>query len=343
MDDLQFKILIMDCANHSNDYVSVKDDSAKKVPSAVSNTSQMNFIPYKLSTYVLALRPWSFSASLTPVALGAALAYKSSGSFNIIVFLVTCLTALSVHAAGNIVNTYFDFKKGIDSKRSDDRTLVDKILTPEEVVHLGALLYILGCIGFIIDVQLSSAKMEHLALIYFGGLSSSFLYTGGIGLKYIGLGDLLILVTFGPISVLFSFMSQAGYIDLITLFYALPLALNTEAVLHCNNTRDMESDSRAGAVTMAVLIGYTGSHILFAALLFIPYILFTIFSIHVSLWFLLPLITFPKALDLEKQFRKGLLLTLPKQTAKLNIYLGLFYLIPCVMADPNTLPGLHVQ
>ncbi|XP_023232267.1 ubiA prenyltransferase domain-containing protein 1 homolog [Centruroides vittatus] len=335
--------MIMDCANHSNDYVSVKGGITKNVPGSSSDTSQMKYIPHKLSTYVLALRPWSFSASLTPVALGAALAYKSSGSFNIVVFLVTCLTALSVHAAGNAVNTYYDYQKGIDSKRSDDRTLVDKILTPDEIVHLGALLYILGCFGFIMLVLLSPAKMEHLALVYFGGLSSSFLYTGGIGLKYIGLGDLLILVTFGPISVLFSFVSQAGYIDLVTLFYAVPLALNTEAVLHCNNTRDMESDSRAGAVTMAVLIGYTGSHILFAVLLFVPYILFTILSLHVSIWFLLPLITFPKALDLEKQFRSGLLLTLPKQTAKLNIYLGLFYLIPCIMAAPNTLPGLRVR
>lgn len=33
----------------------------------------------KCASYVLALRPWSFSASLTPVALGSALAYRSQG------------------------------------------------------------------------------------------------------------------------------------------------------------------------------------------------------------------------------------------------------------------------
>lgn len=65
----------------------------------------------RASDYVLSLRPWSFSASLTPVALGAALAYKSNSAFSIPVFLVTCLTVLAVHGAGNLVNTYYDYVK----------------------------------------------------------------------------------------------------------------------------------------------------------------------------------------------------------------------------------------
>lgn len=39
-----------------------------------------------------------------------------------------------VHCAGNVVNTYYDYKKGIDNDRkSDDRTLVDHLLTIDEV------------------------------------------------------------------------------------------------------------------------------------------------------------------------------------------------------------------
>lgn len=80
--------------------------------------------------------------------------------------------------------------------------------------------------------MLSPARMEHLALVYFGGLSSSFLYTGGIGLKYIALGDLIILIIFGPISVIFSYMSQTGNINWALIYYAIPLALNTEVRLY---------------------------------------------------------------------------------------------------------------
>lgn len=308
-------------------------------------SAKMN-VPVKsrLSSYVLALRPWSFSASFIPVCLGCALAHKTCGHVDLIIFMVTCLTALSVHGAGNLVNTYYDYVKGIDSKKkSDDRTLVDKLLTQDEVVHLGAMLYAVGCLGFIVLVVLSPAKMEHLALIYFGGLSSSFLYTGGIGLKYIALGDVLVLVIFGPITVLCAYVAQTGTMDLITLYYAMPLALNTEAILHSNNTRDMESDKRAGIVTVAILIGHTGSHVLFAFLLFSPYILFTVLGVHYTFWFALPLITLPAAFELERHFREGNLESLPKQTAKLNLYFGLFYVLACVMAQAKHLPGLHVK
>lgn len=133
----------------------------------------------KCAAYVLALRPWSFSASLTPVALGSALAYKLEGSVDLIILMVCAVTVLVVHGAGNLVNTYYDFSKGIDHKKSDDRTLVDEILAPQDVVMFGALLYSAGCMCASLLYFLSTLRLEHLALIYFGGLSSSFLYTGG--------------------------------------------------------------------------------------------------------------------------------------------------------------------
>lgn len=90
----------------------------------------------KLKTYLLALRPWSLSASLVPTLLGSALAYRSAGvyDFNLLTFLLTIFTVITVHCAGNVTNTYFDFVKGIDSRKSsDDRTLVDHILTKDQV------------------------------------------------------------------------------------------------------------------------------------------------------------------------------------------------------------------
>ncbi|XP_023019457.1 ubiA prenyltransferase domain-containing heix [Leptinotarsa decemlineata] len=285
----------------------------------------------KLSSYVLALRPWSLSASLMPTLLGSTIAYKYPGStdFNYITLLLTLFTVVSVHGAGNVVNTYFDYVKGIDNRKSDDRILVDHILSKDEVVSLGALLYFAGCVGFILLASLSPAKMEHLALVYFGGLSSSFLYTGGIGFKYIALGDVLILIIFGPISVLFAFMSQTGRVEWATIYYAIPLALNTEAILHSNNTRDSESDKKVGIVTLAIIIGHTASHVLYAFLLFTPYIMFMVASLKYSKWFMLPLVTLPGAFKIEKQFRTKDIHTVPKKTAKLNLFFGVLYVLAC--------------
>ncbi|XP_011300324.1 ubiA prenyltransferase domain-containing protein 1 homolog [Fopius arisanus] len=303
-----------------------------------STSSTLKSPLMKLSSYVLAVRPWSLSASLMPTLLGAALAYRLTGldNFSLISFVLTLQTILSVHGAGNVVNTYFDYIMGVDSGgKSDDRILVDKLLSKDELVSLGTILYASGCLGFVLLTTISPAKMEHLALVFFGGLSSSFLYTGGIGLKYIALGDVLILVIFGPISVLFAFMAQTGYIKWGTIYYAIPLALNTEAILHSNNTRDLENDRRAGIVTLAILIGRTASHVLYAFLLFTPYITLVVLALRYSVWFLLPLVTLPTAFKIEKQFRNPLTIqSVPKQTAMLNVFLGILYVLSCLLVEP---------
>lgn len=295
----------------------------------------------KMRTYVLALRPWSLSASLLPTLLGAALAYRLPGDsgFSWPALLLTLLTVVPVHGAGNVVNTYFDFVKGIDNRKSDDRTLVDHILSIDEVVSLGAILYLAGCVCFVPLVILSPARMEHLALVYFGGLSSSFLYTGGIGLKYIALGDILVLVIFGPVSVVFAFLAQTGRVDWPIIYYAIPLALNTEAILHSNNTRDLETDCKAEIVTLAILIGRTASYLLYAFLLFTPYIMFVVASVRCSLWFLLPMLTLPRAFEIERRFRSPETMRyVPRQTARLNFYFGMLYVISCLFG--NRLPFL---
>lgn len=294
----------------------------------------------KCASYVLALRPWSFSASLTPVALGSALAYRSQGVLDPRLLVGCAVAVLAVHGAGNLVNTYYDFSKGIDHKKSDDRTLVDRILEPQDVVRFGVFLYTLGCVCAACLYYLSSLKLEHLALIYFGGLSGSFLYTGGIGFKYVALGDLVILITFGPLAVMFAYAVQVGSLAIFPLVYAIPLALSTEAILHSNNTRDVESDRAAGIVTLAILIGPASSYVLYTALLFLPYLAFSILATHCSISLALPLLTIPMAFSLERQFRSQAFNKLPQRTAKLNLLLGLFYVFGIVLAPAGSLPKL---
>uniref|UniRef100_A0A8D2MY09 UbiA prenyltransferase domain-containing protein 1 n=1 Tax=Zonotrichia albicollis TaxID=44394 RepID=A0A8D2MY09_ZONAL len=228
----------------------------------------------------------------------------------------------------------------IDHKKSDDRTLVDQILEPQDVVRFGVFLYTVGCICAAGLYAVSTLKLEHLALIYFGGLSSSFLYTGGIGFKYVALGDVVILITFGPLAVEFAHAVQVGYLSLTPLLYAVPLALSTEAILHSNNTRDMESDRQAGIVTLAILIGPTFSYMLYTVLLFLPYLIFCVLATRYTISMALPLLTIPMAFSLERQFRSQNFNKIPQRTAKLNLLLGLFYVFGITLAPAGALPKL---
>ncbi|CAK1555610.1 unnamed protein product [Leptosia nina] len=324
----------MEGGKKSNDVDVSAEGNLLQPPKDVATSARNPLM--KVRTYVLALRPWSLSGSLLPTLLGAALAYRLPGEngFSWFTLLLTIFTVIPVHGAGNVVNTYFDFVKGIDNRKSDDRTLVDHILSIDEVVSLGAILYMSGCVFFVLLVIMSPAQMEHLALVYFGGLSSSFLYTGGIGLKYIALGDIIYLVIFGPVSVVFAFLAQTGRVVWPIFYYAVPLAMNTEAILHSNNTRDLETDSKAEIVTLAILIGKTASHLFYAFLLFTPYIMFVVCSVRCSFWFLLPMLTLHQAFEIERRFRRpDTMQYVPRQTARLNFYFGMLYVIACLLAS----------
>lgn len=101
-----------------------------------SNFSYEKGSKFKLKTYLSALRPWSLSGSFFPTLLGSTLAYRSewSSNYSPAICLLTIFSTVTVHCAGNVVNTYFDFVKGIDKrKEADDRILVDNKLSKEEV------------------------------------------------------------------------------------------------------------------------------------------------------------------------------------------------------------------
>lgn len=177
-------------------------------------------------------------------------------------------------------------------------------------------------------------------LVYEIKFGSCPLFPSGIGLKYVALGDIVILITFGPLAVMFAHAVQVGYLSVLPLVYGVPLALNTEAILHSNNTRDMDSDKQAGIVTLAILVGPTLSYVLYNLLLFVPYVLFCILATRYTISLALPLLTLPMAFSLEKQFRSRCYAKIPQKTAKLNLLMGLFYVFGIILAPPGSLPLL---
>lgn len=150
----------------------------------------------------------------------------------------------------------------------------------------------------------------------------------------------MILITFGPLAVMFAHAVQVGYLSVSPLLYAIPLALSTEAILHSNNTRDMESDRQAGIVTLAILIGPAFSYILYTVLLFLPYLIFCVLATRYTISMALPLLTIPMAFSLERQFRSQSFNKIPQRTAKLNLLLGLFYVFGITLAPAGALPKL---
>ena len=282
-----------------------------------------------------AARPWSFTATVGPVALGAALAFKIEDVLNVPLFVLTLATTLSVHAAGNLMNTYFDFRRGVDTPTSSDLTLVKGQLLPRQVAKLIGGSYGIAAATAIPLCMLSRAPLHLLASLLATGAASAFVYTGGPGLKYKALGDLLISGTFGPLLVAFTYAVQTGTIGWKPLVASLPITLHIEAILHANNARDVEEDVASGIMTLAARLGEHKSYLFYAVLLALPYLAPIYAASCHSLLAALPLATVPAARKLATDFAGGRFVDLPKRTAKLQFLFAALLVVGSLLPSPS--------
>ena len=92
------------------------EPAASPAPQTTPTPAKAQKLPFKLA--LRAARPWSFGATVAPVLYGTALAYAAEDAFSAPLLVLTLVTTLGVHAAGNLINTLYDFERGFDSAGS---------------------------------------------------------------------------------------------------------------------------------------------------------------------------------------------------------------------------------
>ena len=131
----------------------------------------------------------------------------------------------------------------------------------------------LGGIGLIAQVTAAGHGWVVVAI----GLSSivgAITYTAGRKpLGYLGLGDLMVFVFFGPVAVCGTAGLQLGHVPPAAVWAALPIGALTTAILVVNNLRDREGDARAGKRTLVVRLGPTAARNEYAGLLALAWLL----------------------------------------------------------------------
>ena len=250
----------------------------------------------RLQAWILATRPKTLPAAISPVLVGCALAYKS-GHFNPFIVCAALAVSLLLQIGVNLANDYFDFKRGVDTKdRLGPTRVTQSGLIPPATVKM-AMAFVLFLSG-----------MAGLYLVYVGGwpifilgiasILSALAYSGGpFPLASNGLGDLFVFIFFGPVAVCGTyFLHTMELSNLVILFSLCPGFLIT-AILVVNNTRDIDTDSEVGKRTLAVMLGVKGSRIEYVLLLAIAYLipLTLVISGTLSPYLLLILLSLPAA------------------------------------------------
>ncbi|KAF2071664.1 hypothetical protein CYY_007018 [Polysphondylium violaceum] len=286
-----------------------------------------------LKSYLMACRPWSLTISFTSVLLGNALAYKFTEHFDLVIFILTVFGGLSLQCIGNLVNSFYDYKIGADVKdQAADRTMFDFGLSESHITKMislflvNSLLCLVGVILRIDNLKVIFVEIVPLCLV---GLLLTIFYTAApFSLKYKGLGDLTILLTFGPLLVQGAFACQTNYRDFSVYIYSIPLALTIDSVLHVNNTRDIKADKQAGATTLASKIGEDNSYYLYIAIYVVAYLfLFNLSMDEGKLLLNFPVIVLPKVFHLVKEFKNKNYDALVEKTAIFSFFFGTLYSI----------------
>lgn len=220
----------------------------------------------RVSVWIQATRPKSFAATLAPVALGLALAWRD-GRFDALTAGLTLLGAMLLQAGANLMNDYMDHRAGADSSASisPSRVIQDGLLTPRQVL-IGA--WVCLAAGAALGIGLASIGGWPVWIIGALGVLIAVLYTGGPApLAYIGLGEIAVFVAMGPGIVAGAYAVQTQTVTPGVLLAATPIGLLVAAILHANNLRDLDSDRLAGKRTLATRLGRRGAQVEYAALM----------------------------------------------------------------------------
>ncbi|PIE69771.1 MAG: 1,4-dihydroxy-2-naphthoate polyprenyltransferase [Deltaproteobacteria bacterium] len=283
----------------------------------------------KVQLWLLAARPKTLPAAAGPVLVGTAVAARD-GHFLLIPALATFLGALLLQIAVNFANDYFDAKNAIDSEeRLGPVRVTQSGLIPPAQVRLA------------MSIALVAAALVFVYLTIIGGkvifwvgvcsILSALAYSGGpYPLASHGLGELFVLLFFGPVAVCCTAYLQAGSFTLFSLQASLVPGLLITAIMVINNLRDIPTDRKAGKKTLAVRLGRSRTLVFYRILLISAYLVpvgTAVFGQGSGLE-LLVFVTLPLAVSLYKEVETctgSLLNGTLARTARLSFFASLFF------------------
>lgn len=283
--------------------------------------------PSALKAWFLAARPKTLIAGISPVLIGTALA-AAVQPIQVSLFVLTLLFSVLIQIGTNFANDYFDYINGADtSERKGPKRAVEQGWISPIKMLLAALFSFGAALLIALPLMILAGWWSYLiaaAAILFG-----ICYTGGPKpLGYLGLGELLVFIFYGPVAVCGTFFLQTFSFPFSIFLASLAPGLLSCAILIANNLRDEETDRKAKKYTLVVRWGrffgsweYILSLFMAAAIPFLLVIFYNAPILILSASLIFPI----SLLWILKIFRANdLLFLLPKTALLLLIYTILF-------------------
>jgi len=268
------------------------------------NASATAAAPTGARIWLLAARPATLPAAIVPVLVGTGAALHGLQQIHERILFPTLVAALLIQIGTNFANDVSDFHRGADSgeRLGPLRVTQGGLVSPRQVLQVT---YVTFGLALLIGLYLVIVAGGGWPILLIGVLClcAGVLYTGGPWpFGYHGLGDLVCFIFFGVLAVLGSAYLQTRSITPLDVWASIPVGCLVTAILIVNNLRDIDTDRRAGKLTLAVRLGRRGTRLEYALCTAVAYAVVVGLGLAgmVGAWWWLPVLTLPLAVWLVR-------------------------------------------
>ncbi len=208
-----------------------------------------------ISAWIRVIRVRFLLASVIAVSVGLAITWWNTNNITILDAILTMCGVLALHASVDLLNDYWDFKRGIDTKTHRTKmsggsgVLPDGLLKPAQVYTVGIAFLIIGTAigtyfvatdGIIIGIILAFAVLS----IYF---YSTKIVNWGLAEVFVGIKGCMIVIG--------TYFVQTSYITEQAVLGGIIIGVLSSLVLFITSFPDHDADKAKGRKTLVISLG----------------------------------------------------------------------------------------
>jgi 1,4-dihydroxy-2-naphthoate polyprenyltransferase len=245
--------------------------------------------------WLMAARPRTLPAAIAPVLVGTAAAVERVDDIRVGPFIAALVGSIFIQIGTNLANDYSDAKRGADTadRLGPVRVTSAGLVAPRRVLIAT---WIAFAVAVAAGIYLATVAGVVILIVGAASILAGVLYTGGPRpYGYAGLGELFVFLFFGLVAVNGSYYVQLERLDWLPFGLSVAVGCLATAILVVNNVRDIDTDRRAGKMTLAARLGRQRTRNLYASLIAAAFVAVpvTLVVTGSSAWGLLMLLSTP--------------------------------------------------
>jgi 1,4-dihydroxy-2-naphthoate octaprenyltransferase len=217
----------------------------------------------KIKAWLNAARLRTLPLSVSGIIVGSGMAAVLE-KWDGLIFSLAMLTTIGFQVVSNFANDLGDSQKGTDNENrvGPKRTIQAGLISQAGMKRGIVLASVISAISAILLIYISAKNLSSQSLFFYlilAGLCilAAITYTvGKNAYGYRGLGDVMVFIFFGLVSVLGVFQLYGLPFEWLVLFPSITIGLWSTAVLNLNNLRDIDNDRKSKKNTLVVQLGF---------------------------------------------------------------------------------------